>query len=219
MVLPGLDPIPRTRRAHANVTPSAKTLSAVGLLGTLKANDRGEKSRTAETLEWLMDRLEKLGVKTQTLRLAAMDMPNEKGMPPWSKAKRAVIDPILAADIVIFATPIWWNNHSSLVQRVVEYLDDVNDYDLERSGKVTDGTIQPVEESSFNNKVAGVVVVGAEDGTQHVTGNLLNLCTWLGFCIPPMSSVTRTTTSNKVVEAMIERAADGLITWARRLKN
>lgn len=66
------------------------------------------------------------------------------------------LDPILAADSVVFATPIWWNNHSSLLQRAIEYLDDVNDQDLAAAGVTVNGTIHPTARSSFAAKVLTV---------------------------------------------------------------
>ena len=32
---------------------------------------------------------------------------------------------VLASDILIIATPIWWSNQSSLIQRVIERLDEL----------------------------------------------------------------------------------------------
>jgi multimeric flavodoxin WrbA len=51
----------------------------------------------------------------------------------------------LDADLVIFATPIWWGGQSSLVQRVIERLDEIHDEIME-SGK-----------SRLTIKVAGIV--------------------------------------------------------------
>ena len=123
--------------------------------------------------------------------------------PPWEGVKQEIIDEVLAADTVIMATPIWWNNHSSLIQRVIEYLDDVNDVDIEKTNS-EDGT-RAGRESSFAGKLFAVIVVGAEDGAQHVTGNLFNMANWLGFTIPPTAGVTDIGTKPKEVRAMIER--------------
>ena len=63
-----------------------------------------------------------------------------------------------AADIIVFATPIWWGNHSSLMQRAIERLDELHN-ELLDTGK-----------SRLENKVGGIVITGEEDGEQHVTG-------------------------------------------------
>lgn len=77
---------------------------------------------------------------------------------------------LLAADIVVFATPIWWNNHSSLIQRVIERMDDMTD----RSGYG----------NTIVDKVAGFLINGAEDGGQHVQGGLMEVMTYFGFVLP-----------------------------------
>ena len=92
----------------------------------------------------------------------------------WPK----ILEKMFAADIVIFATPVWWGIQSSLIQRVIERLDELNDELLE-TGK-----------SKFANKVGGIVITGAEDGAEHIIGNILNFMSWNGFTIPPTPSVT-----------------------------
>ncbi len=92
----------------------------------------------------------------------------------WPK----IVKKMTRADIVIFATPIWWGIQSSLLQRAIERLDELNDKLLE-TGK-----------SEFDNKVGGIVITGAEDGAEHIIGNVLNFMTWNGFSIPPAPSVT-----------------------------
>lgn len=59
-----------------------------------------------------------------------------------------ILDRMLASDIIIFATPVWWGIQSSLIQRVIERLDELNDKLLE-TGK-----------SEFANKVGGIVITG-----------------------------------------------------------
>jgi multimeric flavodoxin WrbA len=63
---------------------------------------------------------------------------------------------MVASDIIIFATPIWSGIQSSLIQRVIERLDELNDELLE-TGK-----------SEFANKVGGIVITGDEDGAEHI---------------------------------------------------
>jgi multimeric flavodoxin WrbA len=38
-----------------------------------------------------------------------------------------ILEKVLASDIVVFATPIWWGGHSSETQRVIERLDEIHD--------------------------------------------------------------------------------------------
>ena len=78
-----------------------------------------------------------------------------------------------AADVVIFATPIWWGGRSSLMQRVIERL-DAFDEEYIAEGR-----------SAFYNKVAGIVITGSEDGALSTMGTIMMVLTWMGFTLPP----------------------------------
>ena len=80
---------------------------------------------------------------------------------------------IKAADIVIFATPVWWGQRSSLMQRVIERLDSL-DEEYIASGR-----------SALYNKVAGVVITGSEDGAQQVLASIMEVLTFMCFTLPP----------------------------------
>ena len=56
-----------------------------------------------------------------------------------------ILEKMLAADIIIFATPIWWGIHSSLLQRAIERLDELNDEQLVPANR---GSRTRLEESS-----------------------------------------------------------------------
>ena len=85
----------------------------------------------------------------------------------------SVVDRIKAADIVIFATPIWWGGRSSLMQRVIERLDAL-DEEYIASGR-----------SALYNKVAGVCITGSEDGALSTLGTIMMVLTFMGFTLPP----------------------------------
>ncbi|MGH9927488.1 MAG: flavodoxin family protein, partial [Nitrososphaeraceae archaeon] len=74
--------------------------------------------------------------------------------------------------------PVWWGNQSSLIQRVIERLDEIHD-EIMKSGK-----------SKMINKVAGIVVTGDSDGAEQIMGNLANFFIALGFTIPPFGTLT-----------------------------
>jgi multimeric flavodoxin WrbA len=84
----------------------------------------------------------------------------------------------LDSDIIIFATPIWWGIQSSLIQRVIERLDELHD-EIMDAGK-----------SRLTNKVTGIIVTGDSDGAQHIIGNLCNFFIALGLTIPPFGTLT-----------------------------
>ena len=152
-------------------------LRAVFLLGTLKKKQ--VLSNTQALCEAVADVFAKQeGVRSEIVRLRDYDIQ------PGTKTEiddddwPMIVKKMIKADIVIFATPIWWGIQSSLIQRAIERLDELNDELLE-TGK-----------SEFANKVGGIVITGAEDGAEHIIGNILNFMTWNGFAIPPASSVS-----------------------------
>ena len=85
----------------------------------------------------------------------------------------AIVKQIMDADIVIFATPIWWGGRSSLMQRVIERM-DAFDEEVIKGGR-----------SVLLNKVAGIVITGSEDGAQAVMGNLMEDLSFMNFTLPP----------------------------------
>ncbi|HEV7449017.1 MAG TPA: NAD(P)H-dependent oxidoreductase, partial [Candidatus Paceibacterota bacterium] len=83
-----------------------------------------------------------------------------------------------AADIFVFATPVWWGTHSSLIQGAIERLDVVHDEILE--GKT----------SKLAGKPGGVVVTGDGDGAEHIIGTLANFYNAVGMILPPYASLS-----------------------------
>lgn len=158
-------------------------MKAIFLLASLKRRDKGEYSNTGVLCELLIEKLKEHGVESEVVALI------EHHIPPGLKTDMGMVDgrqdewpgifeKMSAADIVVFATPIWWGNMSSLMQRVVERMDQVNDELIEN------GT------SAMLNKVGGMVITGAEDGTQHIIGMLGNFMAWNGFTVPPAPSLS-----------------------------
>ncbi len=152
-------------------------LKAVFLLGTLKKKQ--VLSHTQALCEVVAEVLEKQeGVRSEIVRLRDYDIQpgtrTEIDDDDWPK----IVKKMIASDIVIFATPVWWGIQSSLIQRIIKRLDELND-ELLDTGK-----------SEFANKVGGIVITGAEDGAEHIIGNILNFMSWNGFTIPPAPSVT-----------------------------
>ena len=121
-----------------------------------------------------------------------------------------ILEKILASDIIVFATPIWWGIQSSLMQRVIERLDELHNEILE-TGK-----------SRLTNKVGGIVITGEEDGEQHITGNIANFLLNMGVTLPPhcslsyQGSYTRAT-KNSLGKKFREENADGAEKMARNL--
>ncbi len=154
-------------------------LKAVYLVGSLKPSP--EISNTYTLSEFLAKHLESQGVENDIVRLIDYNIKpgtytnvNNNSNDDWP----AILKKILASEIIIFATPVWWGNQSSLIQRVIERLDEIHD-EIMNSGR-----------SKMTNKVAGIVVTGDSDGAEHIIGNLANFFISLGFTIPAASTLT-----------------------------
>jgi len=83
---------------------------------------------------------------------------------------------LLAADILVMATPTWVGHMSSVAQRVVERLD------AELSETDGDGRLQVLD------KVAVVAVVGNEDGAHKISGDLFQALNDVGFTLPAQAA-------------------------------
>jgi multimeric flavodoxin WrbA len=151
-------------------------VKATILLGTLKTTGL---SNTATLCEFLTSRLERSGVGCEVVKLAHHNIPpgtysNMGSGDEWP----GILAKILASDIVVFATPIWWSNQSSLIQRVIERLDELHDYVM--AGKP----------SGLEGKVGGIVITGDSDGAQHIIGNVCNFFNAVGLLIPPYATLS-----------------------------
>ncbi|UYO96177.1 NAD(P)H-dependent oxidoreductase [Microbacterium sp. M28] len=89
----------------------------------------------------------------------------------------ALREQVLAADVLVFLTPTWLGQHSSVAQRVLERLDaELSETDA--SGRPT-----------LFDKVAIAGIVGNEDGAHHIAAILFQSLNDVGFSIPAQGSV------------------------------
>lgn len=151
-------------------------MKATILLGTLKGSGL---SHTETLCDFLSDRMERRGIRCETIRLVDREIPpgtySDMGDgDEWPE----ILAGVLASEIVVFATPVWWGTHSSLAQRVIERLDELHDMVL--AG----------EPSPLDGKVAGIVITGDSDGAQHVIGNFCNFFNAVGLLIPPYATLS-----------------------------
>lgn len=145
-------------------------MKVLALLGTLKKSP--DPSNTEELLNEVLARLKAHGAETKTIRL--VDCRIKHGLTTemdddWGE----IVKELYEADIVIFATPIWWGQPSSLIQKVFERMNQIDD-EYMTTGK-----------SKLYHKAAGVIITGHEDGVQHVVGTIANSLIWYGFVLPP----------------------------------
>lgn len=150
--------------------------SAIILLGTLKTS---EQSNTQALSDFFAERLKKKGASCEIVKLADHNILrgtySDMGAgDDWP----AILEKILASDILIFASPIWWGNHSSEIQRVIERLDELHDEILQGKPSRLDG------------KAGGVIVTGDSDGAQNIIAAVGNFFNAMGIAFPPFVSLS-----------------------------
>ncbi|WP_261166799.1 flavodoxin family protein [Microbacterium sp. Marseille-Q6965] len=91
----------------------------------------------------------------------------------WPELRKQVLE----ADILVFVTPTWLGQHSSVAQRALERLD------AELSA--TDEQGRPI----LWGKVAIAGVVGNEDGAHHISAILFQALNDVGYTIPAQAAV------------------------------
>lgn len=151
-------------------------MKAIILCGTLKKEGH---SNTVTLSRFFARYLERKQVECEIIRLAAYNiLPGTTDPGDPDDAWPELLPRILASDIVIFATPIWWGGHASEIQKVIERLDAR--HDLLMKG-------QP---SGLEGKAGGIIVSGDSDGAQHIIGNIANFFNAIGMHFPPFASLT-----------------------------
>lgn len=151
-------------------------MKAVILLGTLKTTGL---SNTATLVSFFTEKIGKMEVECEVIRLAAHNITpgTYLDMGPGD-AWPDIFPKITAADILVFATPVWWGNHSSEIQKVIERMDEVHDQILVGKPSVLAG------------KPVGIIITGDSDGSQHIIGNLCNYTNALGMVVPPYATLS-----------------------------
>ncbi|MEV8085641.1 flavodoxin family protein [Pseudarthrobacter oxydans] len=121
----------------------------------------------------VLDELATHGVSGTSLRVVDHNvMPGVQVDMGDGDAWPGIRDKILAADILVIATPIWMGHPSSITQRVMERLDA----DLAE----TDNEGRPI----MYGKVAVVAVVGNEDGAHKTVADTQQGLNGVGFTLP-----------------------------------
>jgi multimeric flavodoxin WrbA len=143
---------------------------------TLKASP--EPSSVEHLLDDVFGELRALGVDCEQVRAADLHIKpgvtsDEGEGDDWPSLRQKVLD----ARIFILGTPIWLGHPSSLAQRVLERMDAFLG-ETDDAGRMV----------SFG-RVGGVAVCGNEDGAHHVSAELFQALSDVGFTIPP-SGVT-----------------------------
>ena len=192
--------------------PTGDRLRAVFLLATLKPSRSGREFSHTDTLcEGVAECLRSHNVACEIVRLVDYDIkPGLKSNMGKGDEWPGILEKVLDADIIVFATPVWWGLQSSLMQRAIERMDELHD-ELLDTGK-----------SRLTNKVGGIVITGEEDGEQHITGNIANFLLAIGVTLPPQCAVTylgdyTRATKKSLGKRFREENGDAIETMARNL--
>lgn len=164
----------RVRDVWGRATRAPEVMSTLNVLAlncTLKKSPAS--SSTDKLAGQVVAELERLGATCTSVRVADHDI--HPGVSTdvgdgdeWPQLRAQV----LAADVLVMATPIWLGQPSSVCKRVLERLD------AELAETQDDGR------PSMFDKVAMVAVVGNEDGAHHVTAEVYQALSDVGFTIP-----------------------------------
>lgn len=152
-------------------------ISAIAINCTLKRSGSGPSS-TDKMIGLIAEELRRHDVEVgETIRIADHDVrpgvsSDEGDGDAWPDIRRK----ILAADILIFGTPIWMGQPSSVAKRVLERMDAFFS-EMDDHGRMP----------SFG-KVAVLAIVGNEDGAHHVTAELLQSLNDTGWTIPAQAA-------------------------------
>jgi multimeric flavodoxin WrbA len=153
--------------------PSEAPLNVLALNASLKHET--DISNTGELASLVLDEIRALApINSEIVRLSDATLPvglgfREAAADDWPN----LVTKMKAADVVLFCTPIWWGGRSSLMQRIIERLDAL-DEEYSATGR-----------SALKGKVAGIVITGSEDGALSVMGSIMMVLSWMGFTLPP----------------------------------
>lgn len=148
-------------------------LKAIAINCSLKRSS-GERSSTDKMIKLVAGELGKHGVElNETIRIADHNIlpgvsSDEGPGDDWPDIRRR----ILAADLLIFGTPIWMGQMSSIAKRVAERMDAFLS-ETDDLGRMP----------SFG-KLAVAAIVGNEDGAHSVTADLFQALNDVGWTIP-----------------------------------
>jgi len=209
----------KTKPRFPCVMPSDAPLNVLAFNASLKHEP--SLSNTGELAALVLDEIRALApINAEMVRLSDAALPVGLGFRETAEDEwPGLVTKIKAADIMLFCTPIWWGGRSSLMQRVIERFDAL-DEEYSATGR-----------SAIKGKVAGIVITGSEDGALSVMGSIMMVLSWMGFTLPPectaywVGEVGQPTSEdrdkrlrNMATMHMAKGLAQNLVYYARLLK-
>ena len=146
-------------------------MRAIALNCTLKPSPA--ESNTEALAQVVLDALAAEGVETEMIRLADHNvLPGVSSDEGPQDAWPAIRERIVAAEILVVATPTWLGQMSSVAKRALERMDAFLAEFRDDGRPIAD------------DRVAGVVVTGNEDGAHAIIASLAQACVDLGYTVP-----------------------------------
>ncbi len=153
-------------------------LGALFLNCTLKRSP--EMSHTQGLIDISAAIMEANGVSVEVLR--PVDYSVAYGVWPdmtehgWSQDDwPGILEKVMAADILVLASPIWLGEKSSVCTKVVERL------------YAASHLLNAAGQYAYYGRVGGCLITGNEDGAKHCAMNILYSLQHLGYVIPPQA--------------------------------
>lgn len=151
-------------------------LTAIALVCSLSPSPA--KSSSDKLARQVLKELAGLGVTSEVVRVVDHDIkPGVQTDMGDGDEWPAIRQRILAADILLLASPIWLGHPSSIAQKVLERLDAELGETDDQGRLLTYG------------KVGIVAIVGNEDGAHKVSADLFQGLSDVGFTVPAAGSV------------------------------
>ena len=153
-------------------------LSALFINCTLKRSP--ERSHTQGLIDISGAILEKNGVSVEVVR--AVDHDIAYGVWPdmsehgWENDDwPAILDKVMASEILVVTSPIWLGEKSSVCTKVIERL------------YAASGQLNSDGQYAYYGRVGGCLITGNEDGAKHCSMNILYSLQHLGYVVPPQA--------------------------------
>ncbi|MBC2776612.1 flavodoxin family protein [Parasphingopyxis marina] len=152
-------------------------LNAIALNASLKESS-DEDSSTDAMIALLKEKFDKHDVEvTETIRLADYNLKpgvtsDEGKGDSWPSIREKILD----HDILVFGTPIWMGQMSSIAKRALERMDAFLS-ETDDQGRMP----------SYS-KVAALAIVGNEDGAHNVSASLFQALNDTGWSIPAVAA-------------------------------
>ncbi len=160
-------------RLRLTTGPAGKRCGVKAIVVNCTLKGSPERSNTGALADVLAAALREEGVEVDEVR--AVDhaiLPGVESDMGEGDEWPSIRERLLAAEILVFASPTWLGRPSSVAQRVLERMDAMLSEE--------DDEGRPVA----YNRVAGVVVTGNEDGAHHVISEISGALIDIGYTVP-----------------------------------